>query len=203
MKVGSTSTRDRGVLRVDEIVAVQYVDYAFSFTMTGLISRKWRQVKRTLWAGLPARLRKGGAQTKQGPDEGGSPHERQNDGQTPASKSTADFLGSSTVAALHRSSPARPVQSLPSGQIVAGRFEILRFLRLCNGRRRLDEVVARLSTNLREVKKPLRKYVCMRILAGAQAQDLIDISHKLHCLPCRCVAASDKCSSRIRLQIIA
>lgn len=119
--------RDRPVLRVDDIVAVQYVDYAFGFTMTGLILRKWRQVKRTLWAGLPARLRKG-AQTNQRPNEGGSPHERQNEGQTPPSKSTADFLGSSTVAALHRSSPARPVQSLPSGQIVAGRFEILRFL---------------------------------------------------------------------------
>jgi hypothetical protein len=46
---------------------------------------------------------------------------------------------------------------------------------LCNGRRRVDEIVARLSANLREVEKPLRKYVCMRILAGAQAQDLIDI----------------------------
>jgi serine/threonine protein kinase len=115
------------VLRVDDVVAVQYVDDAFGFTMTGLILRKWRQVKRTLWAGLPVRLRKG-AQTNQRPNEGGSPHERQNDGQTPTSKSTADFPGSSTVATLHRSSPARHVQSLPSGQIVAGRFEILRFL---------------------------------------------------------------------------
>lgn len=48
-------------------------------------------------------------------------------------------------------------------------------LRLCNGRRRVEEIVARFSANLGEVEKPLRKYVCMRILAGAQAQDLIDI----------------------------
>jgi hypothetical protein len=50
-----------------------------------------------------------------------------------------------------------------------------RLLRVCNGRLRIDEIVPRLSANLPEVEGPLRKYVCMRLLAGAQAQDLIDI----------------------------
>jgi hypothetical protein len=48
-------------------------------------------------------------------------------------------------------------------------------LHLCNGRRRIDEIVPRLSANLSEVEEPLRNYVCMRLLAGAQVQNLIDI----------------------------
>jgi radical SAM superfamily enzyme YgiQ (UPF0313 family) len=52
---------------------------------------------------------------------------------------------------------------------------IARLLRLCNGRRRIDEVVRRLSADLPEVEASRRKYVCMRLLAGAQAQHLIDI----------------------------
>jgi len=48
-------------------------------------------------------------------------------------------------------------------------------LRLCNGRRRIDEVVPRLSADLSEVEQPLRNYVCMRLLAGAQNQNLIEI----------------------------
>lgn len=50
-----------------------------------------------------------------------------------------------------------------------------KLLRLCNGRRRIKEIVPRLSANLREVRAPLRKYVCMRLLAGAQAEKFIDI----------------------------
>lgn len=48
-------------------------------------------------------------------------------------------------------------------------------LRLCNGRRRIDEIVPRLSENLRGVAKGLHEHVCMRLLAGAQNQKLIDI----------------------------
>ncbi|HKM83550.1 MAG TPA: radical SAM protein [Candidatus Acidoferrum sp.] len=50
-----------------------------------------------------------------------------------------------------------------------------RLLRLCNGRRRIDEIVLRLSANLPEVEEPLRNYACVRLLSGAQAQNLIDI----------------------------
>ena len=86
----------------------------------------WRHVSRTLWARLAARLRKG-TQSDEGTTNGGR---RAEDQSCPASadKSTADFLGSSTVAEFHRLPAAKPVQSLPCGQIVAGRFEILRFL---------------------------------------------------------------------------
>lgn len=48
-------------------------------------------------------------------------------------------------------------------------------LRLCNGRRRVDEIVERLSIHLPEVDRRLHGYVCMRLLAGAHAQGLIDI----------------------------
>ncbi|HEX8895117.1 MAG TPA: hypothetical protein VF783_17445, partial [Terriglobales bacterium] len=48
-------------------------------------------------------------------------------------------------------------------------------LRLCNGRRRIDEIAERLSSNLPEVDRRLRRYVCMRLLIGAQAQGLIEI----------------------------
>lgn len=48
-------------------------------------------------------------------------------------------------------------------------------LRLCNGLRRIDEILPRMSTNLPEVEEALHKYVCMRLLAGAHAQGLIDI----------------------------
>lgn len=48
-------------------------------------------------------------------------------------------------------------------------------LRLCNGRRRIEEIVQRLSANLPEVEESLREYVCVRLLVGAQAENLIDI----------------------------
>jgi Radical SAM superfamily/B12 binding domain len=48
-------------------------------------------------------------------------------------------------------------------------------LRLCDGHKRIDEIVVRLSASLPDVKAPHRKYVCMRLLGGAHAQDLIDI----------------------------
>lgn len=77
----------------------------------------WRNVKRVLLAGPLARLRKG-AKTEQLQVDHGSPTETQ----------TVDFLGSSTLANLHRKSPPGWTPSLRIGQVVAGRFEILRFL---------------------------------------------------------------------------
>jgi radical SAM superfamily enzyme YgiQ (UPF0313 family) len=50
-----------------------------------------------------------------------------------------------------------------------------RLLRLCDGRRSIERVVPRLSANLPEVDEPLREYVCVRLLAGAQAENFIDI----------------------------
>jgi radical SAM superfamily enzyme YgiQ (UPF0313 family) len=65
-------------------------------------------------------------------------------------------------------------------------------LRLCNGRRRIDEIVLRLSANLPEVEEPLRNYVSMRLLAGAQAQNLIDIY--------RSASATENKRDRVTLQ---
>jgi radical SAM superfamily enzyme YgiQ (UPF0313 family) len=48
-------------------------------------------------------------------------------------------------------------------------------LRLCNGRRRVHEIVERLSSNLVEVDERLRPYVCLRMIQGAQAEGFIDI----------------------------
>ena len=48
-------------------------------------------------------------------------------------------------------------------------------LDLCDGRQTIEEILPRLSANLPEVEEPLRKYVCMRLLAGAQAEHFIDI----------------------------
>src|SRR5271155_5549292 len=77
----------------------------------------WAHVKRALLAGLLARLRRG-AQADQLQPEHGSLTETQ----------TVDFLGPSTLANLHRRPPAGLTPSLRIGQLVAGRFEILRFL---------------------------------------------------------------------------
>jgi len=48
-------------------------------------------------------------------------------------------------------------------------------LKLCNGRRRIDEIVPKLSAILDGIDKTLHPYVCMRLLEGAQSQKLIDI----------------------------
>ncbi len=48
-------------------------------------------------------------------------------------------------------------------------------LLLCDGRQRIEEIVPRLSASLREVQEPLREYVCVQLLAGAQDGGLIDI----------------------------
>jgi hypothetical protein len=48
-------------------------------------------------------------------------------------------------------------------------------LRLCDGRRRIRQIVPRLSTNLSEFDKSVHEYICMRLLAGAQKQQLVDV----------------------------
>jgi hypothetical protein len=48
-------------------------------------------------------------------------------------------------------------------------------LRLCDGRHRIPEIAPRLSATLHDVKAPLREYVCLRLLSGAQAEQFIDI----------------------------
>ncbi len=77
----------------------------------------WHHVKRVVFAGLLARWRKGTQTDKRQPGNG-SQTETQ----------TVDFLGSSTLAMLHRRPPPRRAPSLRVGQLVSGRFEILRFL---------------------------------------------------------------------------
>jgi hypothetical protein len=52
---------------------------------------------------------------------------------------------------------------------------LARLLLLCNGRRSINEIVASMSSNLVEVDKRQRTYVCMRLISGAQAENLIDI----------------------------
>ena len=54
-------------------------------------------------------------------------------------------------------------------------------LRLCDGRHRIAEIVPRLSATLRDVKAPLREYVCLRLLSGAQAEQFIDIYRTASC----------------------
>ena len=48
-------------------------------------------------------------------------------------------------------------------------------LGLCDGRQTIEEILPRLSANLPEVEELLREYVCVRLLAGAQAENLIDV----------------------------
>ena len=48
-------------------------------------------------------------------------------------------------------------------------------LRLCDGHRNVESIVKQLSSQLPEVQKSLRRHVCMRLLEGAQAQELIDV----------------------------
>ena len=57
------------------------------------------------------------------------------------------------------------------------------FVRLCNGRRKIEEIVPLLSANLPEIEECSREYVCVRLLAGAQAENLIDIVPK--CFYCQ------------------
>jgi hypothetical protein len=50
-----------------------------------------------------------------------------------------------------------------------------RLLRICDGRRSIEEIVRQLSVHLPEVEESLRKYVCMRLLDGAQTEKFIAI----------------------------
>jgi radical SAM superfamily enzyme YgiQ (UPF0313 family) len=48
-------------------------------------------------------------------------------------------------------------------------------LRLCDGRRRIRQIVPRLSMNLSEFDKSVHEYICMRLIAGAQELQLVDV----------------------------
>jgi radical SAM superfamily enzyme YgiQ (UPF0313 family) len=48
-------------------------------------------------------------------------------------------------------------------------------LRLCDGERDVKDIVEVLSAKLSGIAKPLRGYACMRLLAGAQTSELIDV----------------------------
>lgn len=65
-------------------------------------------------------------------------------------------------------------------------------LRLCNGRRRIDEIIPRLSSILSEVAQPLQTYVSLRLLAAAQSQNLIDIYRSVS------IAKSDRNCGRVQ-----
>jgi hypothetical protein len=43
-----------------------------------------------------------------------------------------------------------------------------------DGRHGIAEIVPRLSATLHDVKAPLREYVCLRLLSGAQAEQFIE-----------------------------
>jgi radical SAM superfamily enzyme YgiQ (UPF0313 family) len=49
------------------------------------------------------------------------------------------------------------------------------FLRLCDGRHSVNDVIMQLSDGITEVEKSMRGYVCMRLLEGSQAERLIDV----------------------------
>lgn len=74
---------------------------------------------------LPKRFRRAGLAVESAQDLG-SQSETQTDGPIALSKSTVDCLDNPP--ALHRAPPHKASHSLPFGQIVAGRFEILRFI---------------------------------------------------------------------------
>lgn len=54
------------------------------------------------------------------------------------------------------------------------------FLRLCNGRRSVKQIIRLLSAKLLAVDRPNRRYVCERLIDGARAENLIDIYRNIH-----------------------
>ncbi len=51
-------------------------------------------------------------------------------------------------------------------------------IRLCDGKRDVKDIVKLFSSELSTIAKPLRGYACMRLLAGAQANELLDVYRK-------------------------
>jgi hypothetical protein len=54
------------------------------------------------------------------------------------------------------------------------------FLRLSNGTRNVKNIVRKLSTQLPEVERSLREYVCMRLLQGAREERFVDV-YRISC----------------------
>ena len=88
---------------------------------------KWDHVKAMFLVKLPERFRQA-AQADQCPQEGGSQAETQTAGPMTPGRGAADSLGPRSMPVIQRPLPPKVSQSLASGQIIAGRFEILRFI---------------------------------------------------------------------------
>jgi eukaryotic-like serine/threonine-protein kinase len=88
---------------------------------------KWDQVKAMFGVKLPNRFRQA-VPGSQPLHEGGSQSETQTDGPPAPSRGKADSLGPPSISTLLRTPLRKTSPSLSSGQIVAGRFEILRFI---------------------------------------------------------------------------
>ncbi len=87
----------------------------------------WDQVKAMFGVRLPRHGKQADSAVEPA-HEVGSQAETETNGPMPPGKSTVDCLGPSSVPAFHHPVPRKVPHSLTTGQIVAGRFEILRFI---------------------------------------------------------------------------
>ena len=88
---------------------------------------KWEQVKAMFGAKLPERSTQA-CPAAENVQTSESESRTQTGGPPPSEKSTVDSLIGPILPALHRPPPRKSSHSLATGQIVAGRFEILRFI---------------------------------------------------------------------------
>jgi eukaryotic-like serine/threonine-protein kinase len=88
---------------------------------------KWDQLKAMFGVKLSKRFRQAGSAVERG-QAVGSQSETQTDDPMASGKSTVDYLGPPIMPAPYRPLPRKAFHSLTFGQIVAGRFEILRFI---------------------------------------------------------------------------
>jgi serine/threonine protein kinase/Tol biopolymer transport system component len=88
---------------------------------------KWEQVQKIFEAALPERFRKRVAAVQR-PRAGDSQSKTQTDSRPAVGEGAADSPGMPTSSVVHSQPQHKASQSLVPGQIVAGRFEILRFL---------------------------------------------------------------------------
>lgn len=89
--------------------------------------RKWEQVWKIFDTVLPERFRKRVAAVQR-PRASDGQSETQTDSRLASGEGTAGSRGFPTLSVVHRHAQHKASQSLVPGQIVAGRFEILRFL---------------------------------------------------------------------------
>lgn len=88
---------------------------------------KWKKVQKIFDTVLPERFRKRVAAVQR-PRVGDGQSETQTESRPAASERAAGSPGTPTLSLVHRHPSHKASQSLDPGQIVAGRFEILRFL---------------------------------------------------------------------------